>query len=165
MAVSPPLRRPTVVFCGVAAAEGSAPDPRYDYRTHDHRMVDNGSTNLGYRDSGMDYRQDHHYSNGQHHATDRSSLPAGRGIGDSGHGVGSRGSMQGPWDRSGGGYDGQWRGDESRNAPAIGLEREGLRLGGFSPMERCWLLVDKARKTNLPAVGGVLLLFPFLGFL
>lgn len=108
------------------------------------------------RDGGRGYQNDQRYSNGRHHAIDGLSHPVGRGVDGNGPGVGGGASMQGPREQSTPSYDGQWRGDERRIAPAIGPERDGLQLGMFSPMEGCWLLIDRARKTNLPEVGDVL---------
>lgn len=150
-------------------SDGSAYDPRYDYRLHDRGMNDNRrndgrSNGQVYRDDGRGYQNDQRYSNGQHHAI--VYHPAGHGVDGSSLGAGAGASMQGPRGQSTPSYDGQWRGDESRTAPAIGPERDSLQLGMFSPIEGCWLLIDRARKTNLPEVGDVLRLFiyPWSGY-
>lgn len=125
----------------------------------DNRRNDGRRNYQVYHDNGRGYQNEQRYSNNWYHGIDRSSH-AGRGVDDSGQGVGEGASMQHPQERSTPGYDGQWRGDESRLAPAIGSE-QGLQLGGFSPIERCWLLIDHAKKTNLPEVGDVLLLLVY----
>lgn len=160
-----PDRRDDRVF-RVAASDGSVYDPRYDDRLHDHRMPDNRrnggrSNNQVYRDDGRGYPNDQRYGNGRHHAIDGSSRPAGRGVAERGLGVGGGASMERRRAQSTPSYDGQWRGEESRVASAIGPERDGLQMGAFSPIEGCWLLIDRARKTNLPEVGDVLLLLIF----
>ena len=126
-----------------------------------NRRNDGRGSDQVYHDNGGGYENDQRYSSGRHQAIGGSSRPVGRGVDGTGLGVGVGTSMRDPPERSTPGYDGQPRNDERSTAPAIGPEREGLQLGMFSPIEGCWLLIDRARKTNLPEVGEVLLLLVY----